>query len=557
MYKTIRLTESELIRVIKKVKKTLNRKNNLFEQRIIKGVGSDQYDYMEDNGEYFTKLKNQKIWTALKNTEWEAGVKKLFGSDKGNSQEQPTPIKKSTLPFTNNNEANVFRAWVNKKYPNIAKELDLSSVGTQSDSYYNDYIQKAWKYYVGAPPGGSTLGNLFLKSGEYDYLKSQDNSSENKVKPKTGGDEKSPFSNKDFIWNSGSSSGKPSFSKSVDDNKKTQSTQGPSDVTIKPLNPIETKQYCPYISSKSTNLEDLANIQSHYRSMASSSNIWEYVNMDLNFFAGGYIKQGIPTRTACQIALNKIRPGYKDKNSIILDSLNKLVYVYDKSGKFVGKDVTITGANKQSQDPKVIAQALLSWEENVNQLGFEWKEGAGYIDVTGKGRKYDHELVYDLTNKTGTRFLPSGIYKTGKNTRDDASYAGGSDNIVSLFKGNTDLGQAIHGYYLEQPRTLAIQKAKKLLANNVYDPKVTQEFLDAVGSGQINLSQSYGCINVPDDFVPILRKYMLDAYVFNMSETGENYLVDNAQDFFKKTMNSEFCPSPKSLGAKYAEDPYS
>ena len=54
---------------------------------------------MEDNGEYFTKLKTQKIWTALKNTEWEASVKKLFDSGKGKSQEQPTPIKKRKLDF--------------------------------------------------------------------------------------------------------------------------------------------------------------------------------------------------------------------------------------------------------------------------------------------------------------------------------------------------------------------------------------------------------------------------------------------------------------------------
>jgi|694.fasta_scaffold99562_3 hypothetical protein len=54
--------------------------------KIIKGVGADKYDYKEENGEYFTKLKDQQIWTSLKNTEWEAEVKKLFDSDKGKSQ---------------------------------------------------------------------------------------------------------------------------------------------------------------------------------------------------------------------------------------------------------------------------------------------------------------------------------------------------------------------------------------------------------------------------------------------------------------------------------------
>jgi hypothetical protein len=47
---------------------------------------------------------------------------------------------------------------------------------------------------------------------------------------------------------------------------------------------------------------------------------------------------------------------------------------------------------------------------------------------------------------------------------------------------------------------------------------------------------------------------MTDAYVFNMSESGENYLVDNAKNFFDKSMDSPFCPSPQSLGAKSLVD---
>tara|TARA_B100001029_G_C15056505_1_gene454790 strand:+ start:867 stop:2711 length:1845 start_codon:yes stop_codon:yes gene_type:complete len=48
------------------------------------------------------------------------------------------------LPFKNKKEGNLFRKWVNKKYPSYAKEIDLEEEGSCS----NCFIQLAWeKYY--------------------------------------------------------------------------------------------------------------------------------------------------------------------------------------------------------------------------------------------------------------------------------------------------------------------------------------------------------------------------------------------------------------------------
>jgi len=45
------------------------------------------------------------------------------------------------LPFKNDNEGNLFRSWINKKYPKYAKSIDLEEVGPCS----NCFIQLAWE----------------------------------------------------------------------------------------------------------------------------------------------------------------------------------------------------------------------------------------------------------------------------------------------------------------------------------------------------------------------------------------------------------------------------
>lgn len=280
----------------------------------------------------------------------------------------------------------------------------------------------------------------------------------------------------------------------------------------------------------------------------------QVVNDLMNSFALKFNEAGIPKEISCQIALNRLRPTYKDKNTIIVDSYNKLIYVFDKNNKFIAKDVIISGYNKQSQDAKKIAHALLSWEEACKEEGFAWKDGVGYVDVTGKGRKYNPDIIYNAAEKMGSRFLPADIYKSAGKTKDNPHYAGGEKNVLNLFQLSDnnkakEISIAIHGYYLEQPRKLALDKARKLLGNPS-NPSVSEEFLDAVGAGKINLSQSYGCINLSEDFVPILNKYITDSYIFNISEDRNNYLVDNSYEFLKKNQETPNCLSPDSFNAE-------
>jgi peptidoglycan hydrolase-like protein with peptidoglycan-binding domain len=304
---------------------------------------------------------------------------------------------------------------------------------------------------------------------------------------------------------------------------------------------------CQVIGSKTSGIQDLSQIVASFSKSYPSVEPYALINRTINKYAEAYKSQGIPQRTACELGLIQIRPGYKDKNAFIVDTLNKILYLYNNKGQFIGKTDIISGKNKQSVDPKVIAKSLMTWDEQTKSLGFKWLDNKGYVDQTGKNRKYDPEIIYSDTDKSKTRFLPKGIYTTS-GLGSDSDYAGKTQNVLSLYDGNKNLAQAIHGYYVEQPRTAALKKAAQVLSNP-NDKRVSKEFMDLVANNQVNLSQSYGCINVPENFVPYLRKYGPNSYVFNMGEDKQNYLVQNTENYFEKMQNSQSCPSPQSLGA--------
>jgi len=304
---------------------------------------------------------------------------------------------------------------------------------------------------------------------------------------------------------------------------------------------------CQVIGPKTSGIQDLSQIVASFSKSYPSVEPYALINRTINKYAEAYKSQGIPQRTACELGLIQIRPGYKDKNAFIVDTLNKLLYLYNNKGQFIAKTDIISGKNKQSVDPKVIAKALITWDEQAKLLGFKWLDNKGYVDQTSKNRKYDPEIIYADSDKSKTRFLPKGIYTTS-GLGSDSEYAGKTQNVLSLYDGNKNLAQAIHGYYVEQPRTAALKKAAQVLSNP-NDKRVSQEFMDLVANNQVNLSQSYGCINVPENFVPYLRKYGPNSYVFNMGEDKQNYLVQNTENYFEKMQNSQSCPSPQSLGA--------
>ena len=69
------------------------------------------------------------------------------------------------MPFKNKTEGNLFRSWVNKKYPKYAKSIDLEKKG----SCNNCFIEFAWKkYYIEylETKNGKALGFIPPKTEE-------------------------------------------------------------------------------------------------------------------------------------------------------------------------------------------------------------------------------------------------------------------------------------------------------------------------------------------------------------------------------------------------------
>ena len=268
---------------------------------------------------------------------------------------------------------------------------------------------------------------------------------------------------------------------------------------------------------------------------------------------GELISNGVPVRSACEISYVGIRPKFSNRNFFVIDTRDNNIYLFNKKGDFVAKSYTIDGLNAQSQDAKSIAKALWSWDEYANAAGFKWDDKSQqYKDKTGSGKKYDTELVYSYINKNKSRFFPKGIYAIDS-LKTDEDYVGGDNNIfnVTTLDGKS-LANAIHGFYNEPPRVIAMQQLKKAMGKSASPTSedIPDSFIKTVEQylNTSKFNKSYGCINLPEDFLKIARPYAVNALVFIIGETEDNYLVQN--DKFFKAMGSESqqCPNIESLG---------
>lgn len=268
---------------------------------------------------------------------------------------------------------------------------------------------------------------------------------------------------------------------------------------------------------------------------------------------GKMISIGIPQRTACEIAYIKIRPKYSGKSFFVVDTLQNLIYLFDKKGNFVAKSPMLDGADAQSQDLNKIARALWTWQQQVESLGFKWdSKQQKYLDKTPNKRRYSHDMVYNAIDKNDTRFFPKGIYSINAIQTDD-EYAGGDNNLftVQTLDGKR-IAQAIHGFYNEAPRVEALNQLKQKMGHSasVKSTSVPPEFIKMVQdyNQTQKFNKSYGCINVPVDFLNAARPYAKGSMLFVIGETKNNYLVQNSETFFQKMGNGESCSNPESLG---------
>ena len=156
--------------------------------------------------------------------------------------------------------------------------------------------------------------------------------------------------------------------------------------------------------------------------------------------------KGIPNRLACEISFIKLRLNYKTKSFFVYDPRQNLLYCFGPLGAFIAKTTTVDGANVQSQDAKIIAQYLWSYQQKVENLGFVWDpKTASYADKSNKNRTYSRSAVFDDLEKNLLRFIPKGIY-TIKGLDKLQGYEGDGTNVfwLSTLDGGKMM-QAIHG----------------------------------------------------------------------------------------------------------------
>lgn len=266
------------------------------------------------------------------------------------------------------------------------------------------------------------------------------------------------------------------------------------------------------------------------------------------------MSSGIPQRSACEISFIKVRPQYQNKPFFVIDTLQNLIYLFDKNGKFVAKSPTLDGYNAQSQDVDAVAKALWSMNERVAKHGYVWDQNRKiYVDTKDKNKTLTQKQIYDLIDKDKSRFIPKGIYSI-RYIASNPEYAGGQDNVFLLQTSDgKNISQAVHGFYNEPSRVEALQKLKKSIKTNMNSPSVPSEFTklveDYMNTSEFN--KSYGCINVPDEFIRKAKPYAkMNANIFVVGETSQNYLVQNNSKFFEQMGVGEKCVDPTTLGTE-------
>lgn len=290
----------------------------------------------------------------------------------------------------------------------------------------------------------------------------------------------------------------------------------------------QINQFCTkFNESTKTNVVDYDEIISSYKTKLNTEDlnvVFSGINNDIQSFASNLNSKGIAERPSCQMGLINIRPRFKDKNIIIVDSRQHTIYLFDKTLN----DVTpYQNPEKKSPIPIITGREKQSTEENwkeFNLLNFE--ERRSYI------AKIKNKNISDVSDNevfefSGGASLNPGIYTTSK-----------LNDIITYFKtlDGKMLSQAIHKVLDVAERKNALIKSSDRTISDLDDETKNKE-----------LMMSSGCINIPE-WLTNNSKYQEianDAYVFNISDETENYYV-KVEDI----PLDDKCYSPKSVGAE-------
>jgi hypothetical protein len=231
------------------------------------------------------------------------------------------------------------------------------------------------------------------------------------------------------------------------------------------------------------------------------------------------IKIGYPTRISEKLKLVIENQENKGKHFFIADTKENLIYFFNPSGNFIAKSPTIDGAEKQINSGIKKEKALKSFRETLNDMGFKSENGK-WVDFTGKNRTYNHSLFYNYVANSKTRFFPSGTYEISRITT-HKNFIGGDGNTFCVIDSNKkELALAIHGLYQSQYRIDRMNELTKLIKTDIDSPKVPIEYRKKILNNINNTyyNNSFGCINVPKNFLDKTRHLAKGSFLFVMDE---------------------------------------
>ena len=186
MKRTVRLTESDLTRLVKRV---LSEQKLNEEENIVKGAS---WDYLKKDGIYYARKTNTTKWIITSGEVANAIATKIFKTPI-KTDNVKTQIKTNTVksPFENKGQGDLFRQYVIKYYPNIAKKNDLSIKGAFNNS---NIVNSSNEIITTKKYGKIKLSDLFFKQNKQAKLTSSETGQTLPSLVKTGFDiDKSSF----------------------------------------------------------------------------------------------------------------------------------------------------------------------------------------------------------------------------------------------------------------------------------------------------------------------------------------------------------------------------
>lgn len=279
---------------------------------------------------------------------------------------------------------------------------------------------------------------------------------------------------------------------------------------IKKLYGIITEQTnttgCTF-TSKSSDISDYNELLKMY------NNDFNKISNDMTTIANEFMKSvpDLKLRSACQAALNKIRPNYKNKKFIIIDQLKNTAYFFDKDGNYTTGSWVITGRDKPNEKWKEFAGSTL--EKRTQMSGGDEKKAI---------------------SQPGASFIPPDVYKSAEQAYTVGGYQGTGQNMVFMYndKDNTEVTQALHGTAEKYPERLKNQERASKIPLSKDLPK------------DLNLNLSSGCINFPGTFIDKYLEIFKDSFIFVMKSDEKDYFVFNPKPLIT---NPGDCVNPNVL----------